>query len=396
MKYLMATEWYVNGHVVLEDRVLYNGFVGVTNGVITVVGEGAPPRTQRENTIIDLHGEWLVPGFVDVHVHGGGGFGFMGASLDDVAGAAKFHACHGTTALLATTSTASVQDLTNAITRLTEYIRPGAGEGSRVIGIHVEGPFLSLKRKGAQDPRNIISPSRNFAFKWLGIAGGGIRLMTIAPELPGALDLIEELRLNGVTVGAGHTDATYEQALEGIRRGVTHSIHTFNGMRPIHHRDPGVLSAVMTDSRVTCELICDGHHVHSGAVRLLYQSKGPHRLALITDAVEVAGLPDGEYVSERSAVRLHDGIVELTDGSSLAGSMLTMDQAYRNILSFLPIGMVEASLMASTTPANSVGFGYRKGRIAVGMDADLVSLDSNLSVQRTVVEGRCVYDATHH
>lgn len=389
----MATTWYVKAKVVLEDRILQNGYVGVSNGVIHAVGEGAPKRTSLEDNFIDGMGQWIVPGFIDVHVHGGNGKGFMHRDFADISHVTEFHAKHGTTSLLATTSTIPAEQLTEAIQRLATFARrQELGKGSRVLGIHVEGPFLSHKRKGAQDPRYIIPPNEELANCWLELAEGTIRLMTIAPELPGALVLIRELRQRGVTIGAGHTNATYEDALEGIRNGVTHSIHTFNGMRPIHHRDPGVLVAVLTDDRVTCELIGDGHHVNPGTIRLLYKVKGPRRIALITDAVEVAGLPDGEYTSERSSVRLHDGIVELSHGSSLAGSILTMDQAYRNILSYLPISLVEASLMASTTPAMSIGVGHKKGRIAVGMDADLAILDENLSVAQTIVEGVCVYD----
>lgn len=388
----MGKNWYENARVVLEDRILTNGFIGVENGIISDVGEGSPQRAGIADNHVDIQGQWLVPGFIDVHVHGGGGVGFMGPNQGDIAAVTEFHAKHGTTSLLATTSTASTEILSEAIERLAAYTQYPAGKGSRVVGIHVEGPFLSQKRKGAQDPRYIIPPNRQLTQRWLEAGKGTIRLMTIAPEIPGALNLIQELKQHGVTVGAGHTDATYNEALEGIRYGITHSIHTFNGMRPIHHRDPGVLGAVLSDDRVVCELIGDGHHVHPGTIRLLYKSKGPRKIALITDAVEVAGLPDGEYISERTSVLLHDGIVELTDGSSLAGSVLTMDQAYRNILSYLSISPVEASLMASTTPATSIGIGHKKGRIAVGMDADLTILDSQLMVIQTIVEGTSVYD----
>ncbi len=387
----MGTQWYIGGSIVQVSGIIQHGYIQVKNGKIEKVGKGMPCDLLPEDKVIHLSDKWIVPGFVDVHVHGGNGASFMSGNEYHINKVAQFHATYGTTCMLATTATAPVEKLTKAIRDLSEYIRMNRVVGSRVVGIHVEGPFLSQKRKGAQDPRYIIDPSLELVDSWLCIAQGSIRLMTVAPELPGSLELIRKLHDFGVTVGAGHTDAQYDETLEAIRNGMTHSIHTFNGMRPLHHRDPGVLGAVLSDERVVCEVICDGFHVHPGAIRLLYKAKGAKGIILITDAVEVAGLPEGEYEWEGRPVHLQNGHVQLADGSSLAGSVLTMNQAYRNILEFLPVDMVEASLMASTNPANSIGLGHRKGQIAVGMDADLVVMNKNLEVEITIVEGEPVY-----
>lgn len=375
--------WLVHAHVVQDNSVLNNGYVGYEHGVITDIGVGRP-GDWAGGEVIDVQGSYLVPGFIDVHVHGADGTGFM---EQDFERALKYHARFGTTALLATTSTASVEMISVAIDRLGSFIRTNQIVGSKMIGLHIEGPFISKARSGAQDTQHIIEPDIPIAKSWLDRAQGLIKLMTVAPERPGALSLIEFLKRHGVTVGAGHTDASFDEAMAGIRAGVTHSIHTFNGMRPIHHRDPGVLSAVLSDQRVTCELIADGLHVDKGAISLMYRAKGATGIVLITDSVHAAGLPDGVY----GKVRLTRGKVELIDGSSLAGSTLTMGQAYKNMRSFLPITPIEASLMASTNPAKAIGVSHRKGRIAVGMDADLVVLNDDFDVVRTIVEGTTVY-----
>jgi N-acetylglucosamine-6-phosphate deacetylase len=387
----MGIHWYLNARIVLESSIIDRGYIQVVNGVIARVGQGQPSGISEGDEIIDVNRNWVVPGFIDVHVHGADGCNFMTGKVEQIERITRFHAKHGTTCLLATTTTSQTERLTLAIERLADYVHSGKLAGSRVAGLHVEGPFISQKRRGAQDSKYILDPDFELMEKWLSLAKGTIRLMTIAPERPGALQMIRNLVNKGITVGAGHTDATYAEAIEGIRHGITHSIHTFNGMRPLHHRDPGVLGAVMEDNRVRCEIICDGHHVHPRAIRLLYQVKGPHGIILITDAIDATGLPDGEYRLDTQPVILKDGKVELADGSSLAGSVLTMSQAYRNALCYLPITMVEASLMASTNPAESVGLGHRKGRIREGMDADLVVLDQNLEVILTVVEGQKVY-----
>lgn len=386
----MKNQWFMNGKIVLENRILNQGYIQVVDGTIAGLGEGFPPISAEDWTV-DVEGRWIVPGFIDVHVHGGAGCNFMSEQADELDQITQFHAQHGTTCLLATTVTAEASRLTAAIQRLAGYIQSGRLAGSRMEGIHIEGPFISPLRKGAQDAQYILDPDLSLLETWLENAAGTIRLMTVAPERPGALELIRTLVRSGVTVGVGHTDANYVEALEGIRSGITHSIHTFNGMRPLHHRDPGILGVVLSDERVKCEIICDGHHVHPGAIELMYRAKGPHGIVLISDAIEAAGLPDGDYTLDTQAVRLQDGKVNLLDGQTLAGSVLTMDQAYRHILSYLPITMVEASLMASTNPAESIGIGHKKGKIRVGMDADIVVLDQGLKVIRTVVEGRTVF-----
>lgn len=359
------------------------GEVTVADGVITSVG----PVSDSPDAV-DLGRRWLVPGFIDTHVHGGGGFQFNTADPSEVLGAAAFHASHGTTALLATTVAAPVDELAVFLGAIASCVGRGG-----VIGAHLEGPFLSVTRPGAMDPAVFVDPDTGVVSRLLSAGRGSVRMMTLAPELPGAVDVISRLADRGVVPSLGHTDGGYADASEAVRAGARSATHLFNGMRPLHHREPGVVGAVLDFPEVSCELICDGVHVDPTALRLAWRAKGRGGVRLVTDAIAAAGMPDGSY-------RLGAVEVEVTGGratvagngtGSIAGSTLTMDAAVRNAVGFLRVTVEDAIAMASGNPARLLGIADRKGAIATGMDADLVVLDDALRVERTMLAGDWVF-----
>jgi N-acetylglucosamine-6-phosphate deacetylase len=347
-------------------------WVAVAGGMIEAVGEGPPPEAAET---VDLGGRLLVPGYVDLHVHGGDGAQFMSGDPEECRRAVRFHAAHGTTGLLATTLSAPPDALLAAVRGIAAADEPG------ILGIHLEGPYLSDRRRGAQDLAALRAPDPKELDALL--AAGPVRLVSLAPELPGALPLIERIVAAGAVAALAHTDATYDEAMAAIDAGARHAVHVFNGMRPLHHREPGIVGAVLDRPEVTCEVIADGHHVHPAAFRLLVRDKGPGATVLMTDAIEAAGLPDGEYRLGTMPVQVRGGRAETADGH-LAGSTLTMDAAVRHAHAW-GVPLANALAMASTVPARVLGL--RKGRIAPGYDADLVVLDSALTPQATVVAG---------
>jgi N-acetylglucosamine-6-phosphate deacetylase len=347
------------------------GWVAIAGGRIEALGDGDPPAAAET---LDVAGRLVVPGFVDLHVHGGDGGQFMSGDPAECRRAARFHARHGTTALLATTLTAPPDVLLAAVRGI------AATQDPVIAGIHLEGPWLSQRRRGAQDAAALRDPDPAELDALL--AAGPVRLVSLAPELPGALALIERIVAAGAIAALAHTDATYEQAAAVIDAGARHAVHVFNGMRPLHHREPGVIGAVLDRAEVTCEVIADGHHVHPAVVRLLARAKGGGGV-LVTDAIEAAGLPDGDYRLGSEPVQVREGRAVNAEGN-LAGSTLTMDAAVRNACAW-GIPLPEALRMAATTPAALLG--VRKGRIAPGYDADLAVLDADLRPVMTLVGG---------
>lgn len=377
----------LRGARVVTPGGVVEGDVVVRDGrIAAVAGDGVPgaPGTEA-GEVVELAGRWLLPGFVDLHVHGGGGADCTTADPDEVRAVARFHARHGTTALVATTVTAPVEDLLAATAAIrTAALAPERG-AAEVLGAHLEGPFLNPARRGAMDPGQLRAPDPELLARLL--AGGGVRIVSLAPELPGALALVEAAVAAGARVSLAHTDASYEQALAAVERGASAVTHAFNAMRPLDHRAPGVLGAALADDRLTCELICDGVHVHPAAATLLMRAKGPERVALVTDAIAAAGLPDGPSRLGSRPVLVRDGRATLPDGATIAGSALTLDVAVRNAVRRCGASVAQAAAMAATTPARLLGIADRKGAIAPGRDADLVVLDEQLAPRGVLVRG---------
>jgi N-acetylglucosamine-6-phosphate deacetylase len=368
--------------VVTPSGVVRDGWVRVHRPRIAEVGSGAvPAATER----IDLPGGWLLPGYIDLHVHGGGGHDFA-ASPDALAAGVAFHLAHGTTSTLVSLVTAPVEALCERLGWIAALAQRGPGPGGQVVGAHLEGPFLARSRCGAQHPEYLLAPDTRVATRLLRAGEGWVRTVTVAPEQPGAERLIAELTEAGVVVAIGHTDATYDQAVAAFAGGASLLTHAFNAMRRPHHREPGpVLAAV--DSGAACEVINDGVHVHPATVRLLARTAP---VVLVTDAIEAAGCGDGEYALGGRDVRVDGGQARLVEGGALAGSTLTMEEAVRRAVVEVGLPIEVASKAASGHPAGVLGIDHRCGAIAAGLDADLVVLDDRLRVTRVMKQGQWV------
>ncbi|GAA1338399.1 N-acetylglucosamine-6-phosphate deacetylase [Saccharothrix algeriensis] len=371
------------GRVVTPDGVLDDGWVAVRDGAIAAVGEGAPP----EGPTTDVSGNWLVPGFVDIHCHGGGGEAFTSADPERVRRAAAAHRRHGTTTLLASLVSRPIPELADQVAALAELVQDGV-----VSGIHLEGPFLSAARCGAHDPAILCPPDRASVNQLLIAGRGAVRMVTVAPELEHGVEAVRQLVDNDVLAAIGHTDATEAQIRPAVEAGATVATHLFNGMRPLHHREPGPIGALLDDERVTVELICDLVHLHPTAVRLAARHAGVGRTVLVTDAIAAAGVGDGVYDVGGLEVRVVDGVPTLAGGASLAGSTLTMDAAFRNAVQSCGMTVQEAVVATATRPARLLGLEGRTGEIKAGLDADLVVLDEEFRPHEVMSRGEWVKD----
>ncbi len=370
------------GAEVLAGDVLIDA--GRIVGVAPRTGPGE--ATDLGGDVIDLEDDWIVPGLIDLHVHGGGGAQFNTTDPDEVTAALAFHARHGATGMLATTVSAPPGELAASLAAIAQAREGPAGR--MLLGVHLEGPFLSAQRPGAMDPETFIAPDAAIVAELLAAADGAIAMMTIAPELRGALELVQRLTASGIVASVGHSEATYEQTVAAVSVGVRAATHTFNGMAPFHHRNPGLLGAVLDLPAVSCELICDGVHAGPVAIRLAHRAKGTAAIRLVTDAISATGMADGDYRLGRTAVRVRNGRTSVGTGGSIAGSTLTIDAAVRNAVRFLGVQLSEAVTMASANPARLLGLHHRKGAIAPGMDADLTVLDDDLRARATLVAGQ--------
>lgn len=387
----------VNARIVTPNGVIENGTIEVDEGMIVEIGGDSDSDSDKEFLnggmspqlcrTVDAQGQWIIPGFIDVHVHGGAGHDFMDAGTEGLDAITRFHAAHGTTSLLATTLTASRECLTDAITRISEYMAGGMPY-AQIAGIHLEGPFLSEKWKGAQNPAYMIPPQPEWLDDWVSRFPGVIKIQTLAPETDGALAYIEKLNDNGIVPSCGHTDATYDQIVAAADRGLRHAAHTFSAMRPLHHREPGTVGAVLTDDRIMAEVIADGHHVHPASIQLIARAKGTDNVILVTDAITAAGMPDGEYVIGGLTVRMACGVARLKEGGSLAGSTLTMIRAVQYLVREVGVSLEAASRMASANPARQIGIDGVTGYIEVGKRADLLLLNDDLELLSIWINGR--------
>lgn len=366
------------------------GWLAVSGGTITALGAGAPDAAQRAGrTVVDLHGRTLMPGFIDVHVHGAVGHETMDGNVEGLLAMAEFFATHGVTSFLPSTWTAS-RESTMAALRAVAEAQPQSA-GARIAGAHMEGPYLSSARCGAQDPHEIRAVDREEAAAFLDT--GAVRLITVAPETEGADDLLDECVRRGVTFSVGHTNATYEQVAAAVVRGARHMTHTYNAMSPLNHRAPGAVGAALALAGFAAELIADEVHVHPAAMNALVRARGADEVVLVTDAVRPTGT-GSDFVGEQQGrrIEIRDGAMRMDDGT-LVGSVLTMDVALRNVLRATGRPLTELWPIAGRNAAVSAGIGDRTGRLEVGLDADLVVLDDELTVCRTLVGGRTVFEA---
>ncbi len=372
-------------HLTTPEGGYRPGWVSVANGQIEARGNGEPPPPGE---VTDLGDSWILPGFIDMHVHGGGGASFTEGGADEARKAVAFHRAHGTTRIIASTVTAPLDELEWRVAMLADLADEGV-----IDGIHLEGPFLSQARCGAQDPRYLLDPDVAAFERLHAAARGHLRQITIAPELPGAIELIRAAVAAGVVAAAGHTDATAEVTAAAIDAGVTHATHLFSAMPPLHHREPGAAGALL-DRRVTCEVIADGTHLHDMTIRLAARALWRDNLVLITDAMGAAGMPDGRYRLGPQEVVVSGGVARLAEGlpgaGSIAGSTATMAHVVRRAIAAvdLPVGDVAAA--ASTTPARILGLAEVTGALRPGLAADLVVLDDDFRLTAVMARGQWV------
>jgi N-acetylglucosamine-6-phosphate deacetylase len=380
----MALQLITGGRVATPDGVLDPGWVLVDDGKISSVGSGDPPA-RPDATVTDATGSWVLPGFVDIHCHGGGGAAFTTADPAHVRQVVDAHTAHGTTTMLASLVTRPVPELVEQVAALADLVQDGL-----VAGVHLEGPFLSAARCGAHDPAILRPPDPVSVDALLAAGRGTIRMVTIAPELEGAVPAVKRLVDSGVIAAIGHTDALAEDVVPAVDAGASVATHLFNGMRPLHHREPGPIGVLLDDERVTVELICDLVHLHPTVVRLAARHAGAGRTVLITDAIAAAAAGDGVYDIGGLEVNVTDGVPTLAGGGSLAGSTLTMDAAFRNLVQSCGLGVLDAVAAAATRPAELLGLGNVAGRLAAGYAADVVLLNDALHPTSVMRRGEWV------
>jgi N-acetylglucosamine-6-phosphate deacetylase len=369
---------------------MQNPLVVVEDGRIVEIS--ARHQNDAGTSLVNFGDAILAPGFLDLHIHGGTGVDLMQAPAADVARLGKFLATHGVTGYFPTTVAAPLDATCAALNRLADAIETAeksshanGGAEAQPLGIHLEGPFLSHKRRGVHPPEYLVEPTVPIFERLWQAARGHVRMMTIAPEIPGAMEVVAEAARRKVCVSIGHSDAQLPEAQKAVTAGARHATHTFNAMRPLDHRDPGIIAEVLTDDRLSADLIVDGIHVSPPVVQIFLQAKGKDRAVLITDAISATGMPDGHYRLGPIEVDVKDG--KCTSGGSLAGSVLTMDRAIRNVTQFAKWSLKDAVRAASLNPARAADLGSL-GALTPGAPANFVVLSSAGEVLKTIVAGR--------
>lgn len=380
---------FVASHLYTPVEEIQNPLLVVEDGVISEVSSRAAKEVPANASVVDFGGAILAPGFVDIHMHGGAGLDVMRASLSDLPRLGRFLTTHGVTGYFPTTVAAPLDATCAALGRLADAIEAAATNSATVqakpLGIHLEGPFLSHKRRGVHPPENLILPTIEIFERLWQAARGQVRMLTIAPEIAGAMEVITEAARRKVCVSIGHSDAEMPIARDAVKAGARHATHTFNAMRPLDHRDPGIIGEVLSDDRISADIIVDGIHVDPAVVKLFLQAKGRERAVLITDAISATGMPDGRYQLGPIEVDVKDG--KCTSNGSLAGSVLTMDRAVRNVTQFSSWTLREAVRAATLNPALAAGLSGRHGMLAPGADADFIVMNQAGEVLKTIVRG---------
>ncbi len=379
------------GRAFTPQEEIIDAAIVVEDGKIASVGRRDAIHAPAGTKEILARDMILAPGFVDIHIHGAGGHDVMSSTDEALSAVARTVASHGTTSLVATTVTAPPDETRRCLEEIARFIKSPANTAApaiptaEIVGIHLEGPFISSTKRGVHPPGAIAKPSIALFDRYFEAADGTAKILTLAPEIPGALDLVERGYAKGLVVALGHTDATYEQAHTAIFRGARHAAHVFNAMRNFSHRETGVLGAVLTDDIVTAEVIADGIHVDDPAIRLLLAAKGTNLVILVSDGISATGMPDGTYRLGTFDVTVSRGVCRNREGK-LAGSTLTLDRAVQHMV-HLGVPTIEAIRMATFNPARRVGLESRKGVLAPGADADLVLLTQELKVANVYTRG---------
>ncbi|WP_223593096.1 N-acetylglucosamine-6-phosphate deacetylase [Neobacillus bataviensis] len=375
-----------------EDRIIVNGYIKIKDKKIFELGSIEELIKEENYNVIEIPADFsAVPGFIDVHIHGVAGADTMDATKEALDIMVAALPKEGTTSFLATTMTQEGKQIENALINAGRYINEQKSQGmAEVLGIHLEGPFVNAKRAGAQPIQHIVDPNLALFKEWQNLSNNTIKLVTLAPEQPGGLEMVRYLKDNEIVASIGHSDATYEQVGEAIEAGMNHVTHLFNQMRGLHHREPGVVGAAFLRDELKAEIIVDGVHVRPEMVKLAYKEKQSEGLILITDSMRAKCLKNGMYDLGGQEVTVKDGKAVLADGT-LAGSILKLGHAVKNILTYTECSLEEAIEMASVNPAKQLNIFDRKGSIAAGKDADIVILDDKMEVVMTFCRGTLAY-----
>jgi N-acetylglucosamine-6-phosphate deacetylase len=384
-----------NGTIITPFRYVRNGTLLIEDGVILGIHEGNVDFPDAQ--IVDAGGNYIAPGFIDLHIHGGGGHDFMDGTVQAFLKIAETHAQYGTTALVPTTLTSEKEDL---LQTLDNYETANAAnlKGAQFLGMHLEGPYFALSQRGAQDPRYIRNPDPAEYEEVLAYSSS-ITRWSAAPELPGAIDFGKRLRQKGIIAAVAHTDAIYEEVLEAYENGYTLATHLYSAMSGVTRKNAfryagTIESAFLLDMDV--EIIADGVHLPAPLLKLIYKIKGPDRIALITDAMRAAGMPEGEStlgsLKNGLKVIVEDGVAKLPDRTSFAGSVSTTDRLVRNMVRMADVSLLDSVRMMTATPARIMGVDHKKGTLVAGKDADIVIFDENIDIQKTIVKGNIIYD----
>jgi N-acetylglucosamine-6-phosphate deacetylase len=359
--------------------------VVLENGKIVEISD---ETIKPENGSLQIDGkdQYLCPGFIDVHFHGAMGKDAMDANLDSLQVLSNYCAEHGVTSFYPTTWAASPEDILLAIHSVKENQK--ALQGAQALGVHIEGPYISVKHKGAQLQSMIRNPSSEEFTRWFD--SGVVKLITCAPEIPGGIEFIKEAVQKGIRISIGHSGATYDQVMDAVDCGATQDTHLFNGMQGLSHREPGTVGGLLADDRVYAQIICDGVHLHPAIVQITIKTKSPSKVILITDSIRGTGLPDGEYNHKGQIFSVKDGVARTPEGA-LSGSTLSLDTAIRNVIQFTGKSIEQVIPMATSVPSHAMGISNTKGYIKTGYDADLVLLNKELLAEKTFVNGKIVY-----
>ena len=397
----MGTLAIINGRLILPEGVVADDKVIVCNsGKI----ESIVPKEQfvpaEGCEVIDAEGRYVAPGFIDLHVHGGGGHDFMDCTVEAFLGALKAHAKHGTTGLLPTTLTCPDDELFNSFEVYREAEKLNT-EGSQMLGMHLEGPYFNPAMAGAQDPKYLVNPKREHYMEILEKGGDVISRWSAAPELEGALELAEELKKHGILISVAHTNAIYEEVAEAYKAGFSHMTHFYSATSTLTRRNArryaGALEAAYMHDDVTVEVIADGVHLIKPLLQYVYKFKGPDKTALCTDAMRAAGMPEGESIlgslKKGQPVIVEDGVAKLMDRSAYAGSVATADRLIRTMINMAEVPLTDAVKMLTATPARIMGLQDKKGSLKEGLDADIILFDDDINVDKTIIAGKVIYSA---
>lgn len=377
-----------NVEIVTPFRIIEKGSVVIEGKKIAAIGRSSEVEIPATIKTYDFDGMMLTPGFIDLLVHGGGGYGFADMSVEAVENISEFYFRHGTTGMLAALYSKPESDMVADVKRIADFCR--SSNHSNVWGMHLEGPFINRDLHGAMKVDYLWEPNVAGWLKLYEASNGYIRLMTIAPELPNVHEVMRAAAKNDVVLSIGHSAATYEQVLDAIDNGAAHVTHMFNAMTPFHHRLPSVAVGALLHNELKVELIADGIHVHPAVIKLIYNIKGDGGIILITDAIRASGMPNGEYTFMDQKIFVKDKRAYLAD-ETLAGSTLTMNQAIKTMVQQVDVPLTSAVRMASLNGAKVLGLEHHKGILAVGKDADLVVMDKDFEVQMTIYEGTIKY-----